>query len=198
MSGVRFVGGSSLGWARLPVDAHPHRWRQRLSVAARFARHLGRRRSNRRRSTTFGARIRGAFPASRRRRREGHSRRRLRGLRARRSSSPSSNARVSPTSPPASSTEASRISSRSSRPFPRRARRRDRYSALFKLEHVAPGLGRRAPRGGPGPLPERADCLLREPAACRGVVLPLPRRCPHLRASRTGPRLTMSGIPDVT
>ncbi|MCA1697374.1 MAG: tyrosine-type recombinase/integrase [Actinobacteria bacterium] len=30
----------ALAWARLPVDAHPHRWRQRLSVARGFARHL--------------------------------------------------------------------------------------------------------------------------------------------------------------
>ncbi|MCA1680417.1 MAG: tyrosine-type recombinase/integrase [Actinobacteria bacterium] len=30
----------ALGWARLPVHAHPHYWRQRLSVARGFARHL--------------------------------------------------------------------------------------------------------------------------------------------------------------
>ena len=30
----------ALRWARLPVDAHPHRWRQRLGVARGFARHL--------------------------------------------------------------------------------------------------------------------------------------------------------------
>jgi integrase/recombinase XerD len=30
----------ALMWARLPADAHPHRWRQRLSVARGFARHL--------------------------------------------------------------------------------------------------------------------------------------------------------------
>jgi len=30
----------ALAWARLPVDAHPHRWRQRLSVARGFARHI--------------------------------------------------------------------------------------------------------------------------------------------------------------
>lgn len=30
----------ALAWARLPVDAHPHRWRQRLSVVRGFARHL--------------------------------------------------------------------------------------------------------------------------------------------------------------
>ncbi|MDQ6946833.1 MAG: tyrosine-type recombinase/integrase [Actinomycetota bacterium] len=29
----------ALAWARLPVDAHPHRWRQRLCVARGFARH---------------------------------------------------------------------------------------------------------------------------------------------------------------
>ncbi len=29
----------ALAWARLPVDAHPHRWRQRLSVARGFARY---------------------------------------------------------------------------------------------------------------------------------------------------------------
>ena len=30
----------ALEWARLPVDAHPHSWRQRLSVVRGFARHL--------------------------------------------------------------------------------------------------------------------------------------------------------------
>jgi len=30
----------ALMWARMPVDAHPHRWRQRLGVARGFARHL--------------------------------------------------------------------------------------------------------------------------------------------------------------
>ena len=30
----------ALAWARMPVDAHPHRWRQRLGVARGFARHL--------------------------------------------------------------------------------------------------------------------------------------------------------------
>lgn len=30
----------ALAWARLPADAHPHRWRQRLSVVRGFARHL--------------------------------------------------------------------------------------------------------------------------------------------------------------
>lgn len=30
----------ALTWARLPADAHPHGWRQRLSVARGFARHL--------------------------------------------------------------------------------------------------------------------------------------------------------------
>jgi integrase len=30
----------ALGWARKPVDAHPHTWRQRLTVARGFARHL--------------------------------------------------------------------------------------------------------------------------------------------------------------
>lgn len=30
----------ALAWARQPVDAHPHRWRQRLSVARGFAQHL--------------------------------------------------------------------------------------------------------------------------------------------------------------
>jgi integrase/recombinase XerD len=37
---VRITAELALGWARLPVDAHPHRWRQRLSVARGFARHL--------------------------------------------------------------------------------------------------------------------------------------------------------------
>ena len=30
----------ALGWARKPADAHPHTWRQRLTVARGFARHL--------------------------------------------------------------------------------------------------------------------------------------------------------------
>ena len=30
----------ALRWARMPVHAHPHRWRQRLSVVRGFARHL--------------------------------------------------------------------------------------------------------------------------------------------------------------
>ena len=30
----------ALAWARIPVDAHPHRWRQRLGVARGFARYL--------------------------------------------------------------------------------------------------------------------------------------------------------------
>ena len=30
----------ALAWARKPVDAHPHSWRQRLRVARGFARHL--------------------------------------------------------------------------------------------------------------------------------------------------------------
>jgi len=30
----------ALAWARLPADAHPHYWRQRLGVARGFARHL--------------------------------------------------------------------------------------------------------------------------------------------------------------
>ena len=29
----RITAELALAWARLPVDAHPHRWRQRLSVA---------------------------------------------------------------------------------------------------------------------------------------------------------------------
>src|ERR1019366_5020202 len=36
----RITAELALAWARLPVDAHPHRWRQRLSVARGFARHL--------------------------------------------------------------------------------------------------------------------------------------------------------------
>ena len=36
----RITTGLALKWARLPVGAHPHRWRQRLSVARGFARHL--------------------------------------------------------------------------------------------------------------------------------------------------------------
>jgi integrase/recombinase XerD len=36
----RITAALALAWARLPVDAHPHRWRQRLSVARGFARHV--------------------------------------------------------------------------------------------------------------------------------------------------------------
>ena len=36
----RITTDLALRWARLPVHAHPHRWRQRLSVARGFARHL--------------------------------------------------------------------------------------------------------------------------------------------------------------
>src|SRR5438093_13460204 len=36
----RITTDLALGWARLPVNAHPHYWRQRLSVARGFARHL--------------------------------------------------------------------------------------------------------------------------------------------------------------
>jgi integrase/recombinase XerD len=36
----RITAELTLAWARLPVDVHPHRWRQRLSVARGFARHL--------------------------------------------------------------------------------------------------------------------------------------------------------------
>jgi len=37
---ARITSELALTWARLPVHAHPHRWRQRLSVARGFARHL--------------------------------------------------------------------------------------------------------------------------------------------------------------
>ena len=30
----------ALRWARLPVDAHPHRWRQRLGIVRVFARYV--------------------------------------------------------------------------------------------------------------------------------------------------------------
>jgi integrase/recombinase XerD len=36
----RITSELALKWARLPVHAHPHRWRQRLCVARGFARHL--------------------------------------------------------------------------------------------------------------------------------------------------------------
>jgi integrase/recombinase XerD len=36
----RITTDLALMWARMPVDAHPHRWRQRLSVVRGFARHL--------------------------------------------------------------------------------------------------------------------------------------------------------------
>lgn len=36
----RIITELALAWARLPVHAHPHYWRQRLSVARGFARHL--------------------------------------------------------------------------------------------------------------------------------------------------------------
>ncbi len=37
---ARITSELALTWARLPVHAQPHRWRQRLSVARGFARHL--------------------------------------------------------------------------------------------------------------------------------------------------------------
>ena len=40
----------------------------------------------------------------------------------------------------------------------------DRYSAIFKLDLVPARAGRRRPGGSPGPLAERADRLLRDPA----------------------------------
>jgi len=36
----RITTDLALMWARMPVDAHPHRWRQRLSVVRGFARYL--------------------------------------------------------------------------------------------------------------------------------------------------------------
>ena len=60
----------------------------------------------------------------------------------------------------------------------------DRYSAIFKLEPGPARAGRRRPGGSPGPLAERADCLLRDPAAGGGVDLPLPRRRPFLGRNR--------------
>jgi len=36
----RITTDLALAWARTPVHAHPHRWRQRLGVARGFARHL--------------------------------------------------------------------------------------------------------------------------------------------------------------
>ena len=36
----RITTEMALAWARLPVDAHPHTWRQRLSVVRGFARYL--------------------------------------------------------------------------------------------------------------------------------------------------------------
>ena len=36
----RITTALALMWARMPVDAHPSRWRQRLSVARGFARYL--------------------------------------------------------------------------------------------------------------------------------------------------------------
>ena len=37
---ARITTELALAWARLPVDAHPHRWRQRLAVVRGFARYL--------------------------------------------------------------------------------------------------------------------------------------------------------------
>jgi integrase len=36
----RITTDLALAWARIPVNAHPHTWRQRLTVARGFARHL--------------------------------------------------------------------------------------------------------------------------------------------------------------
>lgn len=61
------------------------------------------------------------------------------------------------------------------------------------------GGGGRGPRRGPGPVPERADRVLRDPHARPGVDLPLPRRrrCspPRLRARRARPRRWTSSSP---
>ena len=71
----------------------------------------------------------------------------------------------------------------------------DRYARIFKLEHVRPGLRRRAAGHHPGPLPDRPDLLRRDPAAGRGVDVPLPRRRPRVRASRTGrPLLALTRV----
>ena len=60
----------------------------------------------------------------------------------------------------------------------------DRYSAIFKLEPGPARTGRRRPGGGPGPLAERADRLLRDPATRRGMDLPFPGRRPRLGRNR--------------
>ncbi|MCA1699770.1 MAG: tyrosine-type recombinase/integrase [Actinobacteria bacterium] len=39
-SAPRVTTELALMWARLPVEAHPHRWRQRLGIVRGFARHL--------------------------------------------------------------------------------------------------------------------------------------------------------------
>ena len=36
----RITTSLALAWARVPVNAHPHTWRQRLTVVRGFARHL--------------------------------------------------------------------------------------------------------------------------------------------------------------
>jgi len=58
----------------------------------------------------------------------------------------------------------------------------DRYSSLFKLEHTKPRVRRRDARRAHRPLPHRADHLLRDAAARRGMDLPVPRRRARPRA----------------
>ncbi|MBV9094599.1 MAG: ERCC4 domain-containing protein [Streptosporangiaceae bacterium] len=66
----------------------------------------------------------------------------------------------------------------------------DRYSAIFKLDRIRPalvadGLAEVQVRWPNVPI------VLRDPAAGRGVDLPVPGRRPHLgrtRSRRTGPR----------
>ncbi len=62
----------------------------------------------------------------------------------------------------------------------------DRYSQVFNLDWVRPATptGRRAA----GPLAWRADRVLRDPPARRGMNLPLPRRRPRLGEHRGRPR----------
>lgn len=64
----------------------------------------------------------------------------------------------------------------------------DRYADVFKLTFVAPRLRRRSPGDRAGPLPERADRVLRHAPAGRGMGIPLPRRGPRLPHCRTPSR----------
>ena len=73
---------------------------------------------------------------------------------------------------------------RDGRAAPGRGRGRGPLLGHLQARPGTARAGRRRPGGSPGPLAERADRLLRDPAARRGMDLPLPRRRPRLGRNR--------------